>query len=135
MPLSEDEQRILREIEQQFYDTDPAFARGVGTTSLYRHGLRRMKLAALLFVAGLGRLVWMLVLGNALAAFAIGAVPMFAAALIFEANLRTLGRAGIQQVASSARAASIREAFGNATRRARGRMRRDDEDGGTADPE
>lgn len=125
VPLSEDEQRILREIEQQFYDTDPAFARGVGSTTLYRHGLRRMKLAALLFVVGLAILVWMLVLGNALGAFGLGAVPMFAAALIFEANLRTLGRAGLQQVTNSARAATLRDAFGNVQRRARGRMRRD----------
>ena len=127
MPLSEDEQRILREIEQQFYDTDPAFARGVGTTSLYRHGLRRMKLAVLLFVIGLGVLVYALVLGNFVAAFLLGAIPMFAAMLVFEANLRTLGRAGIQQVTNSARAASIRDALGNAGKKARGRMRRDDE--------
>ena len=127
MPLSEDEQRILREIEQQFYDTDPAFARGVGTTTLYRHGLRRMKLAVLLFVLGLGVLVYALVLGNFVAAFLLGAVPMFAAMLVFEANLRTLGRAGIQQVTNSARAASIRDAIGNAGKRARGRVRRDDE--------
>ena len=127
MPLSEDEQRILREIEQQFYDTDPAFARGVGTTSLYRHGLRRMKLAVLLFVVGLGVLVYALVLGNFVAAFLLGAVPMFGALLVFEANLRTLGRAGIQQVTNSARAASIRDALGNAGKRARGRIRRDDD--------
>ena len=127
MPLSEDEQRILREIEQQFYDTDPAFARGVGTTSLYRHGLRRMKLAVLLFLAGLAVLVYALVLGNFVAAFVLGAIPMFAATLVFEANLRTLGRAGIQQVTNSARAASIRDALGNAGKRARGRIRRDDE--------
>ena len=127
MPLSEDEQRILREIEQQFYDTDPSFARGVGTTSLYRHGLRRMKLAVALFLVGLAVLVYALVLGNAVAAFLVGAVPMFAAALVFEANLRKLGRAGLQQVTSSARAASLRDALGNAGKRARGRLRRDDE--------
>ena len=127
MPLSEDEQRILREIEQQFYDTDPAFARGVGTTSLYRHGLRRMKLAVLLFLVGLAVLVYALVLGNFVAAFLLGAVPMFGALLVFEANLRTLGRAGIQQVTNSARAASLRDALGNAGKRARGRIRRDDE--------
>lgn len=132
MPLSEDEQRILREIEQQFYDTDPDFARGVGTTSLYRHGLRRIKLAVLLFVAGLGVLVWMLVLGNALAAFGLGAVPMFGAALVVEANLRKIGRAGLEQVTNSARAAGIRDAFGNAQRRARGRFRRDDDADGNA---
>ena len=122
MPLSEDEQRILREIEQQFYATDPEFAHEVGTTSLYRHGLRRLKLAALLFVAGLGVLVWMLVLGNAVLAFALGAGPMFVAALLFEANLRTLGRAGLQQVTSSMKATALRDALGNA----RNRLRRDD---------
>jgi hypothetical protein len=89
-----------------------------------------MKLAGLLFAAGLAVLVWMLVLGNALAAFLAGAVPMFAAALLFEANLRKLGRAGLQQVTSSPRAASIRDALGKAQRR---RPRRDDEP--EADPE
>lgn len=128
MPLSEDEQRILREIEQQFYATDPQFAHGVGKTSLYRHGLRRMKLAGLLFLAGLGVLVWMLVLGSYVLAFAVGAVPMFGAALLFESNLRKIGRAGIQQVTASVRAAGLRDALGNAGRRARGRFRDDEDD-------
>ena len=39
MPLSEDEQRILRQIEEQFYESDPKFAqqsasrRSTGTRS------------------------------------------------------------------------------------------------------
>jgi acyl dehydratase len=126
MPLSEDEQRILREIEQQFYATDPEFAREVGTTSLYRHGLRRLKLAALLFVVGLGVLVTMLVAGNALLAFVLGAGPMFAAALLFEANVRAMGRAGLQQVTSSMKAGAFRDALGNARSRARDRFKRDE---------
>jgi hypothetical protein len=128
MPLSEDEQRILREIEQQFYATDPQFAREVGSTTLYRHGLRRMKLAGVLFVVGLAGLIWMLVLGNSWLAFALGAGPMFAAALWFEANLRKLGRAGLQQVTSSMKAIGLRDAFGSAGKRARDRFRRDDEE-------
>jgi hypothetical protein len=127
LPLSEDEQRILREIEQQFYATDPAFAGKVGEASLYRHGIRRLKLAALLFVVGLGVLVWMLVLGNALLAFALGAGPMFVAALLFESNVRTMGRAGLQQVSASMKAAGLRDALGNARSRARERFRRDDD--------
>ena len=121
MPLSEDEQRILREIEKQFYATDPDFADQVGRTSLFRHGVGRLKLAALLFVIGLGVLVWMLVLGNWGLAFLLGAAPMFAAAILFEANLRKLGKAGIQQVTASMKAAAIRDALGNA----RNRLRRD----------
>ena len=127
MPLSEDEQRILREIEQQFYATDPQFAHEVGRTTLYRHGIRRLKIAAALFVVGLAVLVWMLVLGNALLAFAIGAGPMFAAALLFESNLRAMGRAGLQQVTSSMKAAGLRDAFGNARSKARDRFKRDED--------
>jgi hypothetical protein len=128
MPLSEDEQRILREIEQQFYATDPQFAHEVGRTTLYRHGLRRLKLAAAVFVLGLGVLIYMLAVpGNAVLAFVLGAIPMFAAALLFESNLRAMGRAGIQQVTSSMKAAGLRDAFGNARTRARERFRRDDE--------
>jgi hypothetical protein len=52
---------------------------------------------------------------------------MFAAALVFEDNLRKLGRAGLQEVTNSPRAASIRDALGNAGKRARGRLRRDDD--------
>jgi hypothetical protein len=126
MPLSEDEQRILREIEQQFYATDPEFAREVGETTLYRHGLRRLKLAAVLFVLGLVVLVTMLVAGNALLAFGLGAVPMFGAALLFEANLRAMGRAGLQQVTSSLKANAFKDALGNARSRARERFRRDE---------
>lgn len=125
MPLSEDEQRILREIEQQFYATDPAFADQVAKSTVYRHGLRRLKLAAALFLLGLGVLVWMLVLGNAVLAFALGAGPMFGAALLFESNLRTMGRAGIQQMTSSMKAGAIRDALGNA----RSKLRRDDDAG------
>ena len=53
MPLSDDEQRILLEIEKEFYDSDPEFAREVGETTLYRHALRNIKWAVLLGVLGL----------------------------------------------------------------------------------
>ena len=102
VPLSEDEQRILREIEQQFYDTDPDFAREVGTTSLYRHGLRRLKLAG----AAVRRRprrprVDARARQRPRSPSASAPVPMFAAALLFEANLRKLGRAGLQQVTAT----------------------------------
>ena len=52
MPLSEDEQRILHQIEQQFYESDPDFATSQQTW-LYRHAFRNIKWAALGLVAGL----------------------------------------------------------------------------------
>ena len=53
MPLSEDEQRILQEIEQQLYASDPQLARDVSSTTIYRHAGRNLKWAALGFVLGL----------------------------------------------------------------------------------
>jgi type VI protein secretion system component VasF len=60
MPLSEEEQRILHQIEQQFYESDPEFAANVGQASLYRHALRRIVWASVMLLAGLAFLVAML---------------------------------------------------------------------------
>ena len=54
MPLSEDEQRILNQIEQQFYESDPAFAQQVSQTTLYRHAFGRVKWGILGLIVGLG---------------------------------------------------------------------------------
>ena len=56
MPLSEDEQRILDEIERSFYKHDPAFARNVSTATLTRQAGRNCKLAALVFATNFRRL-------------------------------------------------------------------------------
>ena len=52
MPLSEDEQRILHEIEQQFYANDPHLAGEIGNHSVYAHCLRQMKWAGVMFAVG-----------------------------------------------------------------------------------
>ena len=125
VPLSEDEQRILHEIEQQFYETDPDLAHAVGSTSLYRHAFRRIKYATLTFILGIGVLVWALVSLGYLAAFG-GFLVMFASVLWFERNARKLGRAGLQQMTSSMRAAGLRDALGNTRSRMRERFKRDE---------
>ena len=53
MPLSEDEQRILREIEENLSATDPKLVQQVSDTTLYRHSARVIKWAVVGFVAGL----------------------------------------------------------------------------------
>lgn len=53
MSLSEDEQRILRQIEAQFHAEDPKLARSVARTSVYTHSGRRLKLAIAGIVLGL----------------------------------------------------------------------------------
>lgn len=123
MPLSEDEQRILHQIEQQFYESDPAFARGVGKTTLYRHAGRNLKWAALGFVCGFAVLIVSfassLVLGFA------GFLVMLGSAVVFERNLRKMGRAGWRQMSDTMRTHNLREAVGDAGKRIRKRFKRD----------
>src|SRR5258705_3520933 len=125
MPLSEDEQRILHQIEQQFYETDPELARAVGSTSLYRHAFRQIKYATMTFVLGVGILVYSLVSIGFVAAF-LGFLVMFASVLWVEHNARKLGRAGLQQVTASMRAAGLRDYFGNTRSRVRDRFKREE---------
>ena len=124
MPLSEDEQRILHQIEQQFYESDPAFAQSVSQTTLYRHAFRNIKWAALLFIAGLVFLIATLQVHFAVAF--IGFVIMLGAAFIIEKNARKMGRAGLQSVTSSLRGGRLKDTFGGAGERMRNKFKRDE---------
>ena len=122
MPLSEDEQRILQEIERNFYDSDPAFAREVSTTTLYRHAGRNLKWAGAGFVAGLV----VLILGfteSVLLGF-VGFLVMVGCAFLFYLNAAKMGRAGLQSV--SQRTGNITEIVSRRSQRMRERFRRDD---------
>jgi hypothetical protein len=125
VPLSEDEERILQEIAQRFYEDDPTFAREVSETTLYRHTVRRMKWSVVGLIAGAAFLVIALPISYLLS-FA-GFLAMLGCALVFERNLRKLGRAGLDQLARSVRANGLRDALGGAGRRVRDRFRRGDE--------
>lgn len=57
MPLSEHEQRLLEQIEQQLYAEDPKFASIYRATNLRRHYRARIIRAGVLFVVGLGMLL------------------------------------------------------------------------------
>lgn len=126
MPLSEDEERILHEIAQQFYVDDPEFAREVGETTLYTHTVRRMKWSGFGFVAGVVFLVVTLSTSYLLAF--IGFLAMLTCALYFERNFRKLGKAGLDQVTRSIKATGFRDAIGGARGRMRERFRNADEE-------
>ncbi len=104
MPLSENEQRILAEIERHLEETDPGLARNVGKSSIYRHAVGSLKWSILGFVVGLAIMVATLRV-HYLVAFG-GFVIMLVAAVGFERNLRMMGRAGLAQVSSAFRAAN-----------------------------
>jgi len=128
VPLSEDEQRILHEIEQQFYETDPAFAREVGSTSLYRHAFRNLKWATLGFLAGVVLLIYTLITTSFVVSFVCGFLVMLASALWFERNARKLGRAGLQQMTATMRGAGVRDFVGGAGKRLRDRFKKNKEE-------
>jgi hypothetical protein len=52
MPLSDREQQILQEIENQLYEQDPDFARGVSSTTLQGHLVRNIRRGVAAFLAG-----------------------------------------------------------------------------------
>ena len=124
VPLSEDEQRILHEIEQRLTEDDPRLVREVGSTTVYTHALRNLKIAAVVFVLGVIAMIWLLATHFALS-FA-GFLVMLASALVFERNARRLGKAGVQQITQNFRGGSVREYFGSNAQRMRDRMRRED---------
>lgn len=125
VPLSEDEQRILLEIEQRLTEEDPDLVREVASTTVYTHALRNLKLASALFVVGVVAMIWLLGT-HAVLAFG-GFLIMLIAAVIFERSARRLGKAGVQQITQNLRGGSVRDYFGSTSQRMRDRMRREDQ--------
>ncbi len=124
MPLSEDEQRILKEIEENLSATDPKLVQQVSDTTLYRHAARVIKWSAAGFVAGLVLMV--LTFTTTLILGVVGFAVMLACALAIEHNVRKLGRAGIESLTGSMRGGAFKNMLGNAGNRWRDRWGRDD---------
>jgi hypothetical protein len=124
MPLSEDEQRILQEIEAQFYANDPQLAQQVSETTLYRHASRNIKWAAVGFVAGLVVLVTFFV-SNTFVGF-MGFLAMMACAFVVERNVRKMGRAGLESLTATMKGTRLKSLFGDAGKNFRRPFRKDD---------
>ena len=127
MPLSEDEQRILTEIETQFYANDPDLAGEMGNHSIYAHCLRQMKWAGVVFAAGVVVLVVALATAASFLVAFGGFLVMLGSALWFERSLRKMGRAGMEQLSQSFKPGGLRDYLGSTGERFRGRVRRDPE--------
>lgn len=126
MPLNEEEERILAEIERQLHATDPESAKRISSTTLQRYLARNCKLALLGFVVGLVIL---------LAAFAsswilgiFGFLVMVASAVVLIQNLRKMSRLGIEQMTRAAGGRNLNQAVEDFSRRLRRRLGQADED-------
>lgn len=96
MALSDDEQRILREIEDQL-KSDEKFASAVSSSGLYKHSARQVKWLAVGMLVSLIAIVASLQIHYLLAFVAF--VAMLTCALMIERQLRLIGRAGVQDLA------------------------------------
>lgn len=92
MPLSEHEQRILAEMEESLVRQDPQFAERVKSKTVYRHAGRHCIWGALGFAAGVAILVTFY--SESVLVGLLGVLVMFVSAVVFERNLRRMGRAG-----------------------------------------
>jgi hypothetical protein len=115
VPLSDDEERILKQIESELYRQDPESARRIGTTTLTRYLARNCRWSAAGFLLGLVVLVFSFAVSWVLGL--VGFAIMVACALVFTQNLRKMGRHGWQQVTQSVRERSVGDVMGDTTRR------------------
>ncbi len=104
MPLSDDEQKILRQIEEQL-QTDQRFAQLASPAGLYRQSARSVRWAVLGVVAGLVVTVVALQV-HFLLAF-VGFLIMLGCALVIERQLRAIGKVGVQDIAATLRNSRI----------------------------
>jgi hypothetical protein len=126
MPLSEDEQRILREIEANLSVTDPKLVQQVSDTTLYRHSSRMIKWAVLGFVAGL--VLMLFTFTSVLALGVVGFLIMLFCLLVIERNARKIGRAGLESLTGNMRTGgALKGMFGTAGQRWRERWQRDED--------
>ncbi len=125
MPLNENEQRILQEIEKRFHAEDPESARRLGSTTLPGYLARNCRRAGLGFVVGL--VILLVAFASSWILGVVGFLVMVVSAVVLIHNLHRMGRFGIQQIHSSASHQRFGEALDDATRRFRRRFGRDGE--------
>jgi hypothetical protein len=124
VPLNENEERILQEIEQRFLAHDPESAKRLRSTTLPKYLARNCKWAALGFLAGLA--VLLLGFASSWVVGVFGFAVMLGSAIVLTHNVRRMGQHGLRQVTESFRGRNLNEAIDDAARRLRRRFGGDD---------
>lgn len=110
MSLSDDEQRILAQIEQNLYQDDPGLAEQVKSSDVYRHEKRNIKWAIPLAIFGLVVVVLAL-LTKLLVLGVIGFMVTVWAALTIAQGVGRVGRAAQEQLQEHVESWSLRQMF------------------------
>ncbi|MGH9056106.1 MAG: DUF3040 domain-containing protein [Acidimicrobiales bacterium] len=120
MPLNENEERILHEIERRFYAHDPASAHRIESTTLPKYLARNCKWASFGFLAGL--VVLVVGFASSWIVGVFGFAVMLVSAIVLTQNLRKMGRHGIEQFKPAWKGYNLGEALADAVRRFRKRF-------------
>jgi len=120
MALSDDEQQILREIEENLSATDPKLVQQVSDTTLYRHAARLIKWSAAGFLAGL--LLMVATFTTSLVLGVVGFLVMLGCALAIEQTVRKIGRAGLDSLTGSMHNGALKNLLDDAESRWRQRL-------------
>lgn len=123
MPLSEHEQRVLKEMEQALYRHDPRFASKVRDESVYRFAGRNLRWSIFGFAAGLA--IMLACFTTSVFLGFLGVLVMFACSISMAVNLKRMGKAGLDDLSRTARADDIGSALGSTRARIRRRFRPD----------
>lgn len=123
VPLSEEEQRILHEMEQKLYADDRAFVDRVRTETSRTFASRSLRWAVLIFLAGFAVLLVSFRSSLLLATF--GFLVMLLATLVFERSARQVFTSKEGDHPSQARTRPLGEELATIGRRLRSRLRRE----------
>ena len=125
MPLNENEERILAEIERQFRAGDPESAERISSTTLKGYLVRNVKWATLGFFVGLvillGAFAFSWVLG------VVGFLIMLASAMVLIQNLHKVSRLGLEQMSRNIGSRNLNQAMEEFGERLRRRLGRDED--------
>ncbi len=105
MPLSEEEQKVLEEIERNFYEHDPALANTVRSTTVYRDSGRRAIVGVIGVVVGLVLIV--IGLSQHFVLSYVGFVVTLAGGLVLERYMRRIGKAGMRALTGRLREGAV----------------------------
>ncbi len=125
MPLNEDEQRILAEIERQFHAQDPDSAKRISSTTLQRYLARNSRWAAAGFIVGL--VILLVAFASSWIIGIFGFLIMVASAVVLIQNLRKISRLGLEQVSRSINSRKLSETMDDFGKRLRRRFDRGDD--------
>jgi hypothetical protein len=120
MPLSEEEQRILHEMEQKLYEHDRAFADRVSTKSSRRQAPRSAKGWIVAFVAGF--VLLLVAFRSSVLLGSLGFLIMLGAAVVYVHRMRQSDSARFGGLKGSTRRSGMGDELSEMRRRLRSRF-------------